>query len=66
MKAKVIFCDICKDRIIGYDGDIRLKYRAKRRWDLWDEGGWTRIDICASCLHSIIAAKAESEDSNDK
>lgn len=61
MKAKVIFCDICKDKIIGDDGDIRLKYRAKRRWILWDEGGWDRIDICSNCLNKIISVKEESD-----
>lgn len=31
MKAKVVFCDICKEKIIGDDGDIRIKYRAKKK-----------------------------------
>lgn len=61
MKAKVIFCDICMDRILGDDGDIRIKYKAKRRWCLWHESGWNRIDICANCLNKIISAKEESE-----
>ena len=58
MKAKVIFCDICKE-IIDNDGDIRIKYRAKRKWYLWDESGWDKIDICANCLSKIISAKEE-------
>ena len=61
MKTKVIFCDICKDRIIGDHGDIRIKYRAKRKWYLWYEGYWNRIDVCANCLNSIIKAKEESD-----
>ena len=61
MKAKVIFCDICKNKIIGDDGDIRLKYKAKRRWYLWDEGGWNKIDICSSCLNAVIKLKEKSE-----
>lgn len=61
MKAKVIFCDICKNRLIGDSGDIRIKYRAKRKWYLWFESGWDRIDICADCLDRIISAKEESE-----
>jgi hypothetical protein len=61
MKAKVVFCDICKEKIIGDDGDIRIKYRAKRKWDLWYEGGWNRIDICANCLTKIISAKERSD-----
>lgn len=61
MKAKVIFCDICKDKIIGDNGDVRIKYRAKMRWWLWYEGGWKRIDICSNCLNKIIAAKEGSE-----
>ena len=61
MKAKVIFCDICKNKIIGDDGDVRIKYRAKRRWWLWYESGWERIDICANCLDKIIRAKEESD-----
>lgn len=60
MKAKVVFCDIC-DRIIGNDGDVMIKYRAKKRWDLWYEGGWDRIDICANCLNKIISAKEEND-----
>jgi hypothetical protein len=61
MKVKAIYCDICKDRIIGCDGDIRLKYKAKRRWYLWYEGGWNKIDICDNCLNQIIRAKEESD-----
>lgn len=61
MKAKVIFCDICMDRILGDDGDIRIKYKAKKRWYSWYEGGWSRIDICANCLDKIISAKEESD-----
>ena len=61
MKAKFIICDICKDKIIGDDGDIRIKYKAKRRWDLWYEGSWNRIDICDNCLNQIIRAKEESD-----
>ena len=61
MKAKVVFCDICKEKIIGDDGDIRIKYRAKRKWYLWYEGGWNRIDICANCLTKIISAKERSD-----
>lgn len=60
---KAVLCDICKNKIIGYDGDMKIKYRAKRRWDLWYEGGWNRIDICANCLNKIISAK---EGSNNK
>ena len=65
MKAKVIFCDICKNKIIGTDGDIRIKYRAKRKWYLWFESGWEKIDICSDCLREIIKAKEES-DNNGK
>ncbi len=61
MTAKVIICDICKDKIIGDDGDIIIKCRAKRRWFLWYEGGWNRIDICANCLTKIIKAKEGSD-----
>lgn len=61
MKAKVVFCDICKNKIIGDDGDVRIKYRAKRRWIFGYEGGWNRIDICANCLNKIILAKDWSE-----
>lgn len=66
MRAKVIFCDICKDKIIGNDGDVRMKYKAKMRWWLWYEGGWKKIDICASCLNKIILAKEEKEDEQEK
>lgn len=59
MKAKVIYCDICKNKIIGDDGDVRIKYHAKMRWWLWYEGGWKRIDICAECLDKIISAKED-------
>ena len=59
MKVKINLCDICKEKIIGDDGDIRLKYRAKRKWYLWDESGWERIDICNKCLNKIILAKEE-------
>lgn len=31
---KAIICDICKDKIIGDDGDMKIKYRAKRKWYL--------------------------------
>ena len=65
MKAKVISCDICKNRIIGNDGDIRIKYRAKRKWYLWFESGWEKIDICSGCLNEIIKAREES-DTNGK
>lgn len=61
MKAKVIFCDICMKRILYNDGDIRIKYKAKERWNSWYESGWTRIDICANCLDKIIKAKEESD-----
>ena len=61
MKAKVIFCDICMDRILCEDGDIRIKYKAKKRWDLLYESGWNKIDICANCLNKIISAKEESD-----
>ena len=57
MKVKFVYCDICNDKIIGDGGDIRIKYRAKRKWYLWYEGGWNRIDICANCLSKIISAK---------
>lgn len=57
---KVILCDICKNRIIGDDGDIKIKYRAKRKWYSWYEDGWDKIDICANCLNKIISAKERS------
>ncbi len=63
MKATI--CDICKERIIGCTGDIKIKYRAKRKWCLWHEDGWVRIDICANCLDKIISAK-ERSDANDE
>lgn len=59
MKAKVIYCDICKERIIGNDGDVRIKYKAKMCWYLWYESGWLKIDICKNCLTSIIKAKQD-------
>ena len=61
MKAKVIICDICREKIFNDDGDINIKYQAKRKWYLWCEGGWERIDICANCLNKIISAKKENE-----
>lgn len=65
MKAKLAFCDICKNKIIGNDGDIRLKYKAKRKWYLWMEGGWEKIDICNNCLTLIIKAKEEGEENDN-
>lgn len=58
---KAVFCDICKNKIIGDDGDMKIKYRAKRKWYSWYECGWDRIDICANCLNKIIKAKEESD-----
>lgn len=65
MKAKLIFCDICKNKIIGNDGDIIIRYKAKRRWYLWMEGGWEKIDICANCLRLIIKAGEEGEENDN-
>ena len=62
MKVKLNYCDICKNRLFGSDGDVRIKYRAKRKWINWYDFGWERIDICSKCLNKIISAKAESED----
>lgn len=58
MKGYFIYCDICKKEI-GDDGDIRIKYRAKRKWCQWHEEGWDKIDICSDCLNKIISAKKE-------
>lgn len=60
MQGKIVLCDICKEKIIGLDGDVRIKYRAKRKWQLWYEDGWSRIDICSKCLNKIISAKERS------
>ena len=54
---KVVLCDICKNKIIGDNGDVKIKYRAKRQWISWYEAEWYRIDICADCLNKIISAK---------
>lgn len=59
MKVKLVYCDICKEKIVGDEGDVRIKYRAKRKWYSWWEEGWSRIDICADCLNKIISAKEE-------
>lgn len=61
MKAKIFLCDICKNKVIGGQGDVRIKYHAKRKWFLWHEEGWERIDICASCLEKIILAREGEE-----
>ena len=56
MLIKAVYCDICKKTICN-EGDLKIKYRAKRKWNLWYESGWERIDICSNCLNKIIAAK---------
>ena len=51
-------CDLCKKNYP--DAKIKYKYKAKRFWCLWYEGGWERIELCQECLDKII--KAESEE----
>ena len=68
MKKRV--CDLCEERTP--DAKIKYRYKAKRRWFLWYEEGWNRIELCEDCLMKIINAKeyklsvsedkAESED----
>ena len=55
---KLHVCDICKKN--SPDAKIKYKYKAKRFWCLWWEGGWERIEFCQKCLDKII--NAESED----
>ena len=55
---RLYVCDICKKN--SPDAKIKYKYKAKRFWWLWWEGGWERIELCQKCLDKII--NAESED----
>ena len=55
---KLHVCDLCKKN--DPDAKIKYKYKAKRFWWLWYEGGWERIELCQECLDKII--KVESED----
>lgn len=55
-------CDLCKKN--PPDAKIKYKYKAKRFWYSWYEGGWEKIELCQECLDKII--KAESEDKNDR
>lgn len=58
---KIRICDICKKKMVYNSSDIKIKYRAYRRWEIWYEGGWNRIDICTDCLNKIISAKEGSD-----
>ena len=53
MKKRV--CDLCEER--SPDAKIKYRYKAKRRWFLWYEEGWDRIELCQECLEKIINAK---------
>ena len=58
---KIRVCDICKKKMVYNSSDIKIKYRAYRRWEIWYESGWNRIDICTDCLNKIISAKERSD-----
>lgn len=51
-------CGLCKKN--SPDVKIKYKYKAKRFWYSWYEGGWERIELCQECLDKII--KEESEE----
>ena len=56
MKVKYRVCDLCGDELC-HDGDVRIKYKAKRhneRWITFYETEWKNIDICTNCLNKII------------
>lgn len=57
-------CDICKKN--NPNVKIKYKYRAKRFWKEWYEGGWEKsgwkkIELCQECLDKIINAKSEDK-----
>lgn len=55
---KVRICDLCKKQF-GNEGDVKFKYKAKKRWYCFDEAGWEKLDICSECINKIIAAKED-------
>lgn len=57
MIIKEHVCDICKHN--SADAKIKYKYRAKKFWYLWYDGGWDKIELCQSCLDKIIKADKE-------
>lgn len=52
-------CDLCEERTP--DAKIKYRYKAKRRWCLWWEEGWEKIELCEDCLKKIIYAKESEE-----
>lgn len=54
-------CDLCKKN--NPDAKIKYKYRAKRFWWSWHEGGWEKIELCQECLDKIIKAENEPQES---
>lgn len=60
MKTVVHICDICK-RDIFFNGykcpePIRIKIKAKRRYDHWGDDlfPWTNIELCTECADNMI------------
>ena len=55
---KIQVCDLCRAELFK-EGDVKIKYKAKRFWVSWYEAGWEHIDICQDCLKKIIEVKNE-------
>ena len=59
MKVNTHICDLCKKN--SPDAKIKYKYRAKRFWWSWYEGGWEKIELCQECLDKIIKQKEKDK-----
>lgn len=60
MKITMHVCDICKKN--QPDAKIKYKYRAKKFWWQFYEGGWDKIELCQDCLDKIIQANKENKE----
>ena len=50
---KIRVCDLCGSQL-GYDGDLKFKYKAKQCGLSFYENWWNKIEICGDCVNHIV------------
>ena len=57
MRKEIIICDLCGQPITSLNDEEEYKF--KKRWSLWHEHGWERIDLHQSCREKLFKAIEE-------
>ena len=56
--ANQVICDLC-GKPLKHNDIEQYKYKIKKRWWLWEESGWSYIDVHESCRQKLFRAIEE-------